>query len=121
MINPMTGLPQLGGLICPFNADNHGPAKKRIHCLVFDSYEDWDNEGKDYHGPGTRFCEKNCHYGNMTQSQMTKARQMREGYRIRARQRSAWAKQVRRLRMQFPKLEVHKVASWPKKDAGKVK
>lgn len=48
------------GIICPWNQNDKGPAKMRVHCLVWKNKEDfdeWASEGNNY------FCRVHCMYG----------------------------------------------------------
>jgi hypothetical protein len=50
-----------GGIVCPWNRDEHGPAKERIsQCLVWRNdadFDRWASEGNHY------FCRVHCQYG----------------------------------------------------------
>lgn len=65
------GLRQQGGIICPANRDDQGPAKQRIHCLIWKDMPDfWENS--EASGWPT-FCSKICHYGHMDAMQRSVA------------------------------------------------
>ena len=69
--------PRVGGIICPWNRDDHGPAKQRIHCMVWkdwQDFDDWAAEGDHY------FCRVLCQYGRNPET-ARRNRRIRERYR----------------------------------------
>lgn len=50
------------GIICPWNKDDTGPAKERIHCLVWRNWEDFSGEFASDHSDPV-FCTRHCQYG----------------------------------------------------------
>jgi len=93
--NPSTGFPQLGGVSCPWNRDASGPAKQRIHCMVWQDEGDFDRWAPE---GGYRVCRALCMYGRNPEY-ARRARGAREAFRARADQRARFARAVQRLRL----------------------
>lgn len=93
--NPSTGLPQLGGVLCPWNRDGSGPARRRLHCMVWadeDDFDRWAPEGN------WSTCRAVCGHGRNPEY-ARRARDARQGFYVRARQRASFARRLRALRL----------------------
>lgn len=95
LLNPSSGLPQLGGIQCPWNKDASGPARQRIHCMVWEDEADFDKWAPE---GNYSTCRALCMYGrNPEYARRTRA--MRQGFFLRARRRALFARGVQRLRL----------------------
>jgi len=95
LTNASTGLPQVGGIQCPWNRDASGPAKQRIHCMVWADqadFERWAPEGN------FSTCRALCMYGRNPEY-ARRARDARQGFQARAWQRARYAQRIQRLRL----------------------
>lgn len=64
------------GIICPFNQDDKGPAKRRIQCLIWADYAQYWHYGED----AQRFCRSTCHYGKNYADQRTMRERARNSF-----------------------------------------
>ncbi len=108
--NPYSGMAQLGGIGCPWNKDETGPAKQRVHCLVWRNWDDFnDNAGEN----NFNYCRKICGYGHTEASKRHNAENARKAFHARRYQQNTFAAKVKKqFKLQFPQLEVHSVAPW---------
>lgn len=55
------------GIICPWNGDEHGPAKRRLQCLIWADYKQYFDLGEE----AQHFCRSICHYGKQYAQQLS--------------------------------------------------
>jgi len=81
--------PNLFGIECPYNRNEHGPARRPIRCGVWKDWDDYNTWSGGGH-KAQRFCKEICHYGHMSQEDLTRARLTIEHARARTEERIAF-------------------------------
>lgn len=82
------------GVLCPWNRDGSGPAKRRIWCFVWkdenDLHGEWGSSGN------YRFCRSVCHYGHMDSEQRNRAAKAQRAFYFEKKRRWGFARKIAR-------------------------
>ena len=110
--NPNTGMAQLGGIWCPWNKDETGPAKMPggVFCLVWKSWDDFNENASpnNFH-----FCRKICNYGHLEATKRHNVERSRNAFHARRYQQNVFAKKLKeQFKLKFPQLQVRAIAPW---------
>lgn len=115
-INPFTGMPQLGGIWCPWNMPGkgkNGPAnmgEEGVYCLV---WKNWDDFNKNASEQNFNYCRNICNYGHTEANKRHNAEKSRKAFHARRYQRNKFAQKIKeQFKLNFPQLEVTKVGAW---------
>lgn len=95
------------GIQCPWNKNEHGPAHKKLWCLVFHDDNDFASKAPEN---GFRFCKQLCQYGRNPEYSR-RVRDSQEKFKLRQLAARSFARKIDAMRSWIQKpIQGRKVA-----------